>query len=116
MGNYCSCVFSNLVESKISEIEEIKRERIKLEFENIDSPGFSQRNTEFTIYNRQEVYLKSLARYYVTCKYLSSIKIFRSFTIPCTVIYGPPPTAPEIRQIEETLDCLPLQTTNEKRI
>ena len=116
MGNYCSCVFSNNPENKICEIEEIKREKIKLEFSNIEDFNFSRKSFTLNLYDRKELYLKSFARCYVTNKYLAAIKIFRSFTFPNIVIYGPLPTAPEIKQIEETLDCLPLQAITERKM
>lgn len=105
MGNYCSCVCNSALDGKAQEIEEIKRERVKIETESLDFESMSNysytQNTHSTLSN--EIILKSVARKYLTAKLLKIMRIFQTFSVSYTVINGSPPIAEEIIMLESEI-------------
>lgn len=110
MGNYCSCIFNNSQDGKIQEIEEVKRERIKIQADPLDIEPMS-----FYVYslNTQtmmpsETLLKSSIRKLIAAKYLKAVKIFQGFTVKHNILYGPPPTPDQVLEIEKELPQIAL--------
>ncbi|OMJ80784.1 hypothetical protein SteCoe_18892 [Stentor coeruleus] len=108
MGNHCSCVYNSTADGKLQEIEEIKRERIRISYDPVDFENMSicsySMPTNSTL--SSELILKVVARQFLAMKYLKIIRIFYSFKLPCTVIYEPPPTAEEIVIIERRIPMM----------
>jgi hypothetical protein len=105
MGNYCSCVCNSAADGKLQEIEDVKRERIKIKNDYVDFDSMSICSYSLPTYSTMssELILKSAARQYLTCKCIKIAKVFNNFTLPCQVICEPPPTAEEIMMIEKEI-------------
>lgn len=108
MGNYCSCVYNSVTDGKVQEIEEIKRERIKIKSDPIDFENLSLCSYSIPTNNTfsSELILKTVARQFLALKYLKIIRVFSSFKVPCTVVFEPPPTAEEIMIIERKIPII----------
>ncbi|OMJ78428.1 hypothetical protein SteCoe_21750 [Stentor coeruleus] len=105
MGNHCSCVCNSALDGKGLEIEETKRERIKiqtdsLDFESMSNYSYSE-NTHSTLSN--EIILKSVVRQYLNTKLLKTMKIFQTFSVSYTIINGSSPIAEEIAMLENEI-------------
>jgi hypothetical protein len=106
MGNYCTCL-EHTSETPYTEIEEIKREKLKFDADIIDQEVFSSVSICINHYSpikADNITIKSVCRSYLIKKYLIAVKIFNSFTVPHLVLYDAPPTSYQIQIIEKSIE------------
>ncbi|OMJ68179.1 hypothetical protein SteCoe_34442 [Stentor coeruleus] len=110
MGNYCSCIFDNGQDGRIQEIEDVKRERVKIQADPLDIEPMSvyiySLNTQTIM--PSDTSLKSSIRKLIATKYLKAVKIFQGFAVKHSILYGPPPTCEQVLEIERVLPQITL--------
>lgn len=104
MGNYCC---ANTTDSKLTEIEESKRERFKIAADPIDDDKISIKSFILSSTTQQVPSVKHLAKRYLCQKFFSLCKQQRSFDIPGRLLPAPLQTPIEIQIIEERTSIFP---------
>ena len=96
MGN--SCAFcKDATESKMQEVEEQKRERIKIntQFQDDDLISLKSLSLHSPLVNRDSI-VKTVSKRYLTQKYLKVAKVIRKSSQPFKLLYTPLPVLPEL--------------------